>query len=496
MSSPSMTAGALIGACADPQDACDRIRFRRSLTLAAMTLLIPGSAQLVHGSRRLGRFALRIWLGLWAFAAVLALLAYADRSLMFTLATSGALLWAAKWGLIVLALGWAYLVFDAWRLGRPFSMSRGRLAVSTGVHALLVVAVAGVLVFAASVVSVMNGLTGTVFAATTVSHPHDGRYNVVLFGADSGQGRVGTRPDSINVVSIDADTGRAVLVGLPRNLENAPFPSGSVMAKQFPHGFDCGDSCMLNAIYTWAEQHASLFGNDKHPGITATMGAISQITGLKLNYYVMVDMAGFSKLVDALGGVRLTVRSPIAMFSAEDPVAWRSQKSRYIPVGTYKLTGNQALWYARSRVQTDDWTRMGRQKCVMNAMLHQMNPRTVLTNASAIASSGAAMVTTDIPRSDLDTFMSLALKTRSQPVASVSMVPPLIYGADPDYAKVRRLVASTIARSEGAASASTMGTTSLPTIGNGSSGATGTSSSSAATSPRKANQTSDLSTAC
>ena len=43
-----------------------RIRFRRALTLLLMTLVLPGSAQLVVGNKRVGRIAIRVWLGVWA----------------------------------------------------------------------------------------------------------------------------------------------------------------------------------------------------------------------------------------------------------------------------------------------------------------------------------------------------------------------------------------------------------------------------------------------
>ena len=84
-----------------------------------------------------------------------------------------------------------------------------------------------------------------------------GRYNVLLIGGDSGADRIGTRPDSMTVASIDADTGRTVLIGLPRNMAKVPFPAGTAMAKQFPEGFQwnkCAAECLLNAVYTYAAE--------------------------------------------------------------------------------------------------------------------------------------------------------------------------------------------------------------------------------------------------
>ncbi|MGZ5409803.1 MAG: LCP family protein [Aeromicrobium sp.] len=220
-----------------------------------------------------------------------------------------------------------------------------------------------------------------------------------------------------------------------------PFPKGSVMRKEFPNGFNC-DGCYLNAINTWANDHASLFG-EKKPGIEATEGAIEEITGLKINYYAMVNMHGFSKLVDAVGGVRINVRERTAIGGIGSPIRG------YIEAGDQMLTGDQTLWYSRSRVQNDDFSRMGRQKCVMNAMLQQLSPKKVLFNVEKIADSSKALLSTDVPQEDLDVFMDLVLKARSEKVSTVSLVPPVIYTGNPDFDKVRRIISKAIARAEG-----------------------------------------------
>lgn len=327
--------------------------------------------------------------------------------------------------------------------------------------------------------SVQSSFIGTVFASETVSAPEEGRYNVLLLGGDSGPDRNGLRPDSLTIASIDKDTGRTVLIGLPRNLQDMPFPKGSVMAKQFPNGFN-GEGQYLNAINTWANDHADLF-DSKHPGLDATMGAIEEATGLKLNYYALVNMHGFSKLVDAVGGVTIDVKERTAIGGIGSPIRG------YIPAGTQKLTGDQALWYSRSRVQNDDWSRMGRQKCVMNAMLRQLSPQRVLLNVQKIAESSKALLTTNIPQQDLDVFMSLALKAKSQKVSTVSLMPPLIYTGSPDFDKVRSVVAKAIAKAEGRSTVKvgvTQAKLSVPKTDD------------ASNDPRKANQSGDLDSAC
>ena len=103
-----------------------------------------------------------------------------------------------------------------------------------GLNGVLCFAVAGSLLFASHVVAVQKGFISAMFGDGTPPRAHDGRYNVLLLGGDSGADRWGLRPDSLTVASIDADTGKTVLFGLPRNMLNFPFAKGSVMAEQFP----------------------------------------------------------------------------------------------------------------------------------------------------------------------------------------------------------------------------------------------------------------------
>src|SRR3546814_18041055 len=107
------------------------------------------------------------------------------------------------------------------------------------------------------------------FSASEVSDSTHGRYNVLLMGGDSGAGRFGLRPDSLTVASIDQATGRTVLVGLPRNLQNFKFAKGSVMDEQFPDGFAC-DAVYINAVRTWAQDTAELFPEPQTAGNAPT----------------------------------------------------------------------------------------------------------------------------------------------------------------------------------------------------------------------------------
>ena len=421
-----------------------RVRFRRALSLMAMTLVAPGSAQLVAGNRRVGLVALRIWIGLLGLLVITLLAIAIDRDFAWTLAFSPLVLLLLRVVLIVVAIGWAYLLVDAWRLGQPLSLGLRHRRAIVSVNGLLCLSVAGTLLFGAHLVGVQRDLVVTLSGDGGVPGAHDGRFNVLLMGGDSGAGRWGLRPDSMTIASIDADTGRTVLISLPRNMENFPFREGTVMDEQFPDGFTC-DGCYLNGVSTWAGDNTRLFGKSDNPGVDATVMAVEGITGLRINYWAMVNLEGFKSLVDAVGGVELTVRDRIPVGGLGSDV------TGYIEPGTKKLDGFEALWYARAREGSDDYSRMARQKCVMNAMLQQVSPQQAISNFADIAQASTELVSTNMPASEFDRFMPLALEARGQKISTLSLVPPMINPAEPDIDLIQDKVAAAIDQAEGTA---------------------------------------------
>lgn len=463
-------------------DRAARVRFRRAMALMVMTLVLPGSAQLVAGNARVGRIALRIWFGILVAALTTFVVGIAWHELVFWLVSNTLMLGLLRFALMLAAIGWAALFVDAWRIGQPLTLMMGHRRAVVGVNGFLCLSVAGSLLFGAHLVGVQRDFMLTMFGSGHATSAHDGRYNVLLVGGDSGAGRWGLRPDSMTIASIDERTGRTVLIGLPRNMANFPFAKGSVMREQFPDGFDC-DGCYLNGVSTWAGDNTELFPGSKTPGMDATIEAIEGITNLKINYWAMVNLEGFKDLVDAVGGVTLNVRSPIPVGGLGSDV------TGYIQPGVRKLNGHDTLWYARAREGSDDYSRMARQKCVMNAMLKQISPQVALRNFEQIAKASSAMISTDIPAGEVDRFISLALKAKGQKISTLSLVPPMINTADPDIKLIKKKVAQAISRAEGQAPAPGKSSSHAGDVVTG--GSVGSLSSGYA-----ANQSDDLGSAC
>ncbi len=451
----------------DAQSRSQGVALRRGLTMLGMTLVVPGSAQLAGGNERIGRVAVRIWLTLIALAVlfVVLLLVPFTRAFALGLYANPITLTVLRWASLALGLGWAALFVNAWRIANPAALSAAGRVIVPALAFTLALAVGWGSWTLSNAFEAQSRLVGNVFGGGGKAETSSGRYNVLLLGGDAGAGREGLRPDTLIVASIDADTGRTVLFSLPRNLQRAPFPESSPLHKLYPNGYWCQDeSCMLNAVYTLAMNHKKLFPGVKNPGVQTTKDVVGNILGLDINYYALVDLKGFEALIDAVGGINLDVGRKVPIGGGTDLKTGRKYPiTGYIGPGkNLHLDGHDALWFARSREGSTDYERMARQKCVLNAMVKQLNPTTVLTKFQEIAKAGEEIVSTDVPTSQLGTLLDLAAKGRSLPLSSVSFAPPLIQPAKPDFPRMRQITADAIKASENAGDGGKKTTSSSP----------------------------------
>lgn len=432
--------------------AAARVRVRRAMLLIVMTLLLPGSAQVLAGSKVVGRAALR----------VLALVAVTALVVWFKYGRNGVIAWSVhpevlttvQVGLIVLGLGWAALLIDAARLGGPGRLPPGQRVVCVGLVAVLMASVGTPLAYAVVLAGEQRNLVNSIFAPGGVADTYKGRLNVAILGGDGGLDRAGIRTDQNAVASIDVHTGRALLIGIPRNMRYAQFPPGTTMAKKFPNGFPD----YFYGIYTYGSTHPELFPGVGNPGAAATEQAMAQILGIPIHYYVTLNLQGFESLIDSLGGltIRVEQRLPIGgghQTGACDLPGGGCRVGRanpiygYIEPGLQKLNGYRALWYARSRATTTDYDRMSRERCVLNGILKQMDPITVLRHYKSLVSSAKNVVKTDLTQGALDVLVKVAAQTKKSQVTDLQLQPPLIIPALPDLSVIREHVQEAIAAS-------------------------------------------------
>jgi LCP family protein required for cell wall assembly len=247
----------------------------------------------------------------------------------------------------------------------------------------------------------------------------DGRFDLLLMGSDAGRDRWSRRMDVMLLVEIDVNTGKVAMIGLPRNLINAPFPPGAAR-----DAVACGCfSQLLNALYVEATViHPNRWpGTGAVAGIGAVRATVSQLTGRPVDAVLVADLWGMIKVVDAMGGIDINIPSAVYDANYPDPVFGHIAMS--LPAGKQHLDGRHALFYARSRHQDSDYGRMARQQTLLLAIRRQIGPSTILS-APDLFSAAKGFVWTDLPRSSLPNLVELFSKAQSASVKQLRIVPP------------------------------------------------------------------------
>jgi polyisoprenyl-teichoic acid--peptidoglycan teichoic acid transferase len=452
----------------------DRHSFRKALLYTVAGTVVPGLGLILARRRVVGGIILAAFatlvlaVGLWAVTDPAGLASVAVRPAMLT---------GLSVALIVLALAWVAVVV-ATHLSLRGALSTAQRLLGGALVGVLAFAVAAPMAVAARYSYEQASLVDNVFksqdqtkSATRPSlnarptqpngQPQPDpwetkpRLNILLLGGDAGRGRVGTRTDTIILASIDTKTGNTTLFSLPRNTANMPFPLTSPLRRYFPNGFTNGDSQdperFLNSMYEAVPDTVpkDILGPTDNLGADALKLSVGEALGLKVDYYVLVNLRGFQTMVDALGGITVNVNSYV-------PIGGVSEEDRNVPPSDYiepgpnqKLDGRKALWFARGRYGSDDFARMDRQRCVINAIIEQANPANLVARYERIAKAGKQLVLTDIPQEVLPLLVNLSLRVQKGETRSVLFQQGVanFRSYDPDFPAMRRLVRQALAES-------------------------------------------------
>lgn len=435
---------------------------RGTIGVTLMGAVVPGSGLVWTGRRLLGLLVLVPFLLATAYAAGTAS-RVADLRTLVDLAMDPARLKTFAAVAVLALVLWAGAVWLTYHHARPVRRTRAATVAGNAFVLLLVVVVGAPLGLAARYATVQADLVETVFeeAPLSATIPRDvteadpwggrDRVNVLLLGGDGSDSRAGVRTDSLILASIETATGKTVLFSLPRNLMRAQFPEGSALHDLYPDGFTGeGDPAayMLNAVYGQVPLlHPGVLGasaaEGADEGADALKLAVAGSLGIDVDYYVLVNLRGFEQVVDAIGGITVDVNEPVAINGNTDagiePTAWIE------PGPDQHLDGFHALWFARGRYGSDDYRRMERQRCAVDAIIEAADPMTLLRRYTGLAEAGMDIVTTDIPRELLPDLVGLGLRMKDAKVRSVVFRPSERFSsADPDYEHVRAMVARAI----------------------------------------------------
>ncbi len=236
----------------------------------------------------------------------------------------------------------------------------------------------------------LNSLLGT-------DRPVDvdnGSQDILVLGSDSRSGgnrKLGggkddgtARSDTAMIVHMYEGHRKAAVVSIPRDtLVDRPGCTGTDGTEH-----PAATGTMFNSAYTTG-------------GASCAVKTVESMTGIRMDHYVEVDFSGFEKLVDELGGVRLTTTEDI-----DDP-----DSHLKLAAGEHTLDGAQALGLVRTRHGVGDGSDLGRiqlQQAFVKALADRVADIGVLTSPKKLydlADTATGAVTTD---SDLGSVRNLA----------------------------------------------------------------------------------------
>lgn len=186
--------------------------------------------------------------------------------------------------------------------------------------------------------------------------------NVLVMGSDSREGAGnnidgltggGQRSDTTILFHLSADRKFAYGVSLPRDAMVERPTCYTEDMEEIPGGF-----AMWNAAFSYG-------------GPACTIRQFEQLTGVRINHFVVMDFNGFKDMVDAIDGVEVCIPEDV-----DDPVG-----NIHLDAGTREIQGKEALDYVRIRhniSNNGDIGRMKRQQAFIAAMANKVMSRGVL----------------------------------------------------------------------------------------------------------------------
>ena len=280
------------------------------------------------------------------------------------------------------------------------------------------------------VVFILSGMVGAFFANALVDNKPD--YNeddkkgmlvakdkatVMIMGVDERADDVG-RSDTLMIATLDSDKNQAALLSVPRDTR----------VKIKGHGFD-----KINAAYAYG-------------GRKLTQETIESLLNTHINHYIKINVHGFTKIIDALGGIDIDVEKRMYY---EDP--WDDDGGLYIDLqpGMQHMDGKTAITYVRYRDEEGDIGRIKRQQNFMKAVMDKLVSPTIIPKLPAIVSAVSDSVETDMSVSEILSFLGTLQDAKDNGLKSEMLPgkPVYIEGISywvPDISKTRQILANTL----------------------------------------------------
>ena len=220
------------------------------------------------------------------------------------------------------------------------------------------------------------------------------------------------------VATLDPDKNQAALLSIPRDTR----------VKIKGHGYD-----KINAAYAYGDRKLS-------------QQTVESLLGIKIDHYIVIDVHGFTKIIDALGGIDIDVEKRMYY---EDP--WDDDGGLYIDLqpGMQHMDGKTAVTYVRYRDEEGDIGRIRRQQKFMKAVMDKLVSPTIIPRLPSIVSAMYDAVETDMSISELLSFLGTLQEAKNNGLKSEMLPGKPVYIDEisywiPDISKIRQILANTL----------------------------------------------------
>ena len=218
--------------------------------------------------------------------------------------------------------------------------------------------------------------------------------NILLLGSDQRSAAGGFRTDVLILLSVHPSQRAAAMISIPRDLY--VYLPGYSMQR-------------INTAFQLGESLSYPGGG---PGMLAD--TVRYNLGLTVHHFVRVEMDGFRRIIDTLGGVDVNVACSYRDWRLKDPAMNPNVVANWqlytVPRGVVHMDGDYALWYARSRQRSSDFDRSRRQHEVLRAAYRQSMQLNLLPNLPDLYAELRDSFTTDFALSDLLELAPLAAR--------------------------------------------------------------------------------------
>jgi len=216
--------------------------------------------------------------------------------------------------------------------------------------------------------------------------------NILLIGSDRRPGATSFRTDTLVLVSIHAGGRGAALLSIPRDL--FVYLPGFSMQR-------------INSAYTSGEQYGYPGGG---PGLLAD--TVLYNLGIPVHYQARVEMDGFRRVIDTVGGLDVRVACAYTDWRLRSPDLPPEDEANWVmftaPAAVVHMDGDYALWYARARGHSSDFDRARRQQEVLRAAYRQVLRLDLIPHIPELYTELSSSVSSDIPLAALVELAALA----------------------------------------------------------------------------------------